>query len=98
MVSIERELASGTLHRVVMADLSVRRQLRLITHPARYCSRASAAFRREILPVFAKPWMGWNSLIAPCAAVSHQLNQLRPLMLFTMAFVVRKCDAARGQN
>ena len=55
VVSIERELASGTLHRAVMADLSVRRQLRLITHPARYCSRASAAFRREILPVFASP-------------------------------------------
>ena len=55
VVAIERELASGTLHRAVMADLSVRRQLRLITHPARYCSRASAAFRREILPVFASP-------------------------------------------
>ncbi|MFM7269625.1 MAG: hypothetical protein ACKOZT_13760, partial [Cyanobium sp.] len=29
--------------------------LKLITHPARYCSRASEAFRREILPVFASP-------------------------------------------
>ena len=55
VVSIERELASGSLHRVVLADLSVRRQLRLITHPARYCSRAAGAFRREILPVFASP-------------------------------------------
>jgi hypothetical protein len=27
----------------------------LITHPARYCSRAAGAFRREILPVFASP-------------------------------------------
>jgi hypothetical protein len=33
----------------------VRRQLKLITHPARYCSRAAEAFRREVLPVFASP-------------------------------------------
>jgi hypothetical protein len=38
-----------------VADLMVRRQLKLITHPARYCSRASEAFRREVLPVFASP-------------------------------------------
>jgi hypothetical protein len=31
----------------------VRRQLKLITHPARYCSRASVAFRNDVLPVFA---------------------------------------------
>jgi DNA-binding transcriptional LysR family regulator len=55
VVSIERELAAGTLHRPQVADLMVRRQLKLITHPARYCSRAADAFRREILPVFASP-------------------------------------------
>ena len=55
MVSIERELAAGNLHRPALADLSVRRQLKLITHPARYCSRAADAFRKEILPVFASP-------------------------------------------
>jgi hypothetical protein len=33
----------------------VRRQLKLISHPARYCSRAAEAFRREVLPVFASP-------------------------------------------
>jgi hypothetical protein len=27
----------------------------LITHPARYCSRAAEAFRKEVLPVFASP-------------------------------------------
>jgi hypothetical protein len=43
------------LYRPALADLSVRRQLKLITHPARYCSRAAEAFRREILPVFASP-------------------------------------------
>ena len=55
VVSIERELAAGSLHRPQVADLSVRRQLKLISHPARYCSRASEAFRREVLPVFASP-------------------------------------------
>jgi DNA-binding transcriptional LysR family regulator len=55
VVSIERELAAGTLHRPQVADLMVRRQLKLITHPARYCSRAAEAFRREVLPVFASP-------------------------------------------
>jgi DNA-binding transcriptional LysR family regulator len=55
VVSIERELAAGTLHRPPLADLLVRRQLKLITHPARYCSRAAEAFRREVLPVFASP-------------------------------------------
>ena len=55
VVSIERELSSQTLQRMTVGDLSVRRQLRLITHPARYCSRAAGAFRREILPVFASP-------------------------------------------
>jgi DNA-binding transcriptional LysR family regulator len=53
VVSIERELAAGSLHRPQVADLLVRRQLKLITHPARYCSRAADAFRREVLPVFA---------------------------------------------
>jgi DNA-binding transcriptional LysR family regulator len=55
VVSIERELAAGSLHRPQLVDLMVRRQLKLITHPARYCSRASEAFRREVLPVFASP-------------------------------------------
>jgi DNA-binding transcriptional LysR family regulator len=55
VVSIERELASGSLHRPQVSDLQVRRQLKLISHPARYCSRAAEAFRKEILPVFASP-------------------------------------------
>ena len=53
VVSIERELSAGTIHRPQVADLQVRRQLKLITHPARYCSRASVAFRNDVLPVFA---------------------------------------------
>lgn len=55
VVSIERELASGSLHRPQVSDLQVRRQLKLISHPARYCSRAAEAFRKEVLPVFASP-------------------------------------------
>jgi DNA-binding transcriptional LysR family regulator len=55
VVSIERELTSGSLHRPQVSDLQVRRQLKLISHPARYCSRAAEAFRKEILPVFASP-------------------------------------------
>jgi DNA-binding transcriptional LysR family regulator len=55
VVSIERELASGSLNRPQVADLQVRRQLKLISHPARYCSRAAEAFRKEVLPVFASP-------------------------------------------
>jgi DNA-binding transcriptional LysR family regulator len=55
VVSIERELSTGSLHRPQVADLQVRRQLKLISHPARYCSRAADAFRKEVLPVFASP-------------------------------------------
>jgi DNA-binding transcriptional LysR family regulator len=55
VVSIERELSAGSLHRPTLVDLQVRRQLKLITHPARYCSRAADAFRKEVLPVFASP-------------------------------------------
>ena len=55
VVSIERELTAGSLIRSQVADLQVRRQLKLISHPARYCSRAAEAFRREVLPVFASP-------------------------------------------
>ena len=53
VVSIERELAAGTVHKPNVADLQVRRQLKLITHPSRYSSRAAEAFRFDVLPVFA---------------------------------------------
>ena len=33
----------------------MKRQLKLISHPSRYCSRAADAFRKEVLPVFASP-------------------------------------------
>jgi len=53
VVSIERELTAGTVHRPIVADLQVKRQLKLISHPARYCSRAAEAFREDVLPLFA---------------------------------------------
>ncbi|MYG64702.1 MAG: LysR family transcriptional regulator, partial [Synechococcus sp. SB0675_bin_7] len=53
VLTVERELAVGSLARGRVADLLVCRQLKLIAHPSRYCSRAAAAFKREVLPLFA---------------------------------------------
>ena len=55
VVSIEKELAAGTLHKPIIADLEVKRELKLITNPGRYSSRAADAFREHVLPVFASP-------------------------------------------
>ena len=53
VVSIEREIIAGTIFKPTVADLKVSRQLKLISHPSRYCSRAAEAFRNDILPAFA---------------------------------------------
>ncbi len=53
VVSIERELAAGTIHKAFVADLEVKRELKLITNPSRYTSRASEVFKKNILPQFA---------------------------------------------
>ena len=53
VVSIEREIAAKTLYKPLVLDLEVRRELKLIRHPARYRSRAAEAFLIDILPVFA---------------------------------------------
>jgi hypothetical protein len=53
VVSIERELAAGTIHKAFIADLEVKRELKLITNPSRYTSRASEVFKKNILPQFA---------------------------------------------
>tara|TARA_Y100001968_G_C19444270_1_gene764353 strand:+ start:2418 stop:3362 length:945 start_codon:yes stop_codon:yes gene_type:complete len=53
IVSIEKEITAGTLHKPLIADLEVKRELKLISHPARYCSRAAEAFREDVLPLFA---------------------------------------------
>ena len=53
VVSIERELAGGSIHKPQIADLEVKRELKLITNPSRYTSRASEVFKKYILPQFA---------------------------------------------
>ena len=53
VVSIERELSAGTIHKAFIADLEVKRELKLITNPSRYTSRASEVFKKNILPQFA---------------------------------------------
>ncbi len=53
LVSIERELVSGDLYKPNIADLAVKRQLKLIVHPGRYSSKASQAFRETIIPKFS---------------------------------------------
>ena len=53
VVSIERELTGGSIHKPYVADLEVKRELKLITNPSRYTSRASEAFKKYILPQFA---------------------------------------------
>ena len=53
VVSIERELSSGTIYKPNMTDLSVKREIKLITNPSRYISKASEAFKKDILPKFA---------------------------------------------
>ena len=53
VVSIERELLAGSIHKAFVADLEVERELKLITNPSRYTSRASEVFTKNILPQFA---------------------------------------------
>jgi len=53
VISIEKELSSGTIHKPNMSDLGVKRELKLITNPSRYTSKASEAFKKDILPHFA---------------------------------------------
>ena len=53
VISIEKELSSGTIHKPNISDLGVKRELKLITNPSRYTSKASEAFKKDILPHFA---------------------------------------------
>ena len=53
VVSIEREIIAGSLHKPRVADLEVQRELKLIKHPTRYCSKAAETFLAEILPKFS---------------------------------------------
>ena len=53
VISIEKELSTGTIKKPNISDLGVKRQLKLITNPSRYTSKASEAFKKYILPNFA---------------------------------------------
>ncbi len=53
VVSIERELLGGSLKKPFVADLEVKRELKIITNPGRYSSRAATAFIKDVLPLFA---------------------------------------------
>jgi len=53
VISIEKELSSGTIHKPNISDLGVKRELKLISNPSRYTSKASEAFKKNILPQFA---------------------------------------------
>ena len=46
-------MSAGTIHKPSIADLVVHRELRLITNPGRYSSRAANKFVEDILPIFA---------------------------------------------
>ena len=64
VVSIERELSAGTIHKPIISDLEVKRELKLISNPGRYLSRAADAFIKDILPEFASeesPLKKYNS-------------------------------------
>lgn len=57
VTAIEKELQMGTLCRVAIDGVQVRRVLSAIVNPNRYRSKAAAAFSEEILPKFCTP--GW---------------------------------------
>jgi hypothetical protein len=78
VASIKRELKSGTIHLPQVDHLALLRLMKLITHPARYCSRASVGFRKGLLPVFFPPRFFWgggnNPLFREDLAETHIHN------------------------
>ena len=62
VVSIEKEITAGTLQKPIVTDLEVKRELKLIRHPARYRSRAAEAFLEDILPVFSSEGSDFQKL------------------------------------
>jgi DNA-binding transcriptional LysR family regulator len=50
--AISKELELGTLQRVRIENVYIRRTLWLILNPNRYQSRAAETFTREVLPLF----------------------------------------------
>lgn len=52
VTAIEKELLAGSLCRLEIEGVTIRRTLHYLTNPHRYCSKAAAAFAQEILPLF----------------------------------------------
>ena len=74
---IERELTAGTLHRPTVVDLQVRRQLKPISNPSRYCS-VPLKLSKDVLPVFASadsPLRQGRSAITPQEVPEDELVQ-----------------------
>lgn len=62
--AIEKELQLGTLHRVQVKNVPLKRVISVIFSLNHYRSKAAETFRREILPRFAT-WETASSLLAP---------------------------------
>jgi hypothetical protein len=63
--AIEKELQMGTLHRINIEEVVVKRTLSLIINPNRYRSKAAEAFIQEILPQFCTNGWFTGSDLAP---------------------------------
>jgi len=63
--AIEKELQMGTLHRISIQEVVVKRRLSLIINPNRYRSKAAEAFIKEILPKFCTNGWFTGSELAP---------------------------------
>jgi DNA-binding transcriptional LysR family regulator len=74
--AIEKELQMGTLYRINIEEVVVKRRLSLIINPHRYRSKAAAAFIKEILPQFCTN--GWFTGTEVTPDPAHDPTQ-RPL-------------------
>jgi DNA-binding transcriptional LysR family regulator len=64
--AIERELELGTIHRLHVDAVAIKRILSVIVNPNRYRSKAAEAFAREILPSFTTyNWDGGKLFAKP---------------------------------
>ena len=46
-------MVNASLNWASITDLGVKRELKLITNPSRYTSKASEAFKKDVLPQFS---------------------------------------------
>jgi len=86
VVSIERELSAGTIHKAFVADLEVKRELKLITNPSRYTSRASEVFKKNILTLFARLESHLRNIIYRSKLNCFFINTNTPVFSLTITF------------